>query len=58
MMVDISHIDNVKVEDVVTLFGCDGGKSIPVEEIAALSDSFNYEYVCSISERVKRIYNK
>lgn len=58
MMVDISHIDNVKVEDIVTLFGCDGDKSVPVEEIAALSDSFNYEYVCSISERVKRIYNK
>lgn len=58
MMVDISHIDNVNVEDVVTLFGHDGDAFIPVEEVAALSDSFNYEYVCSVSERVKRIYEK
>lgn len=56
MMVDISHIDNVKVEDVVTLFGKDGAAAVSVEEVAGYSDSFNYEYICSISERVKRLY--
>ncbi len=56
MMVDISDIDGVKIEDVVTLFGKDGDREIPVEEIADMAYSFNYEYVCSISERVKRIY--
>lgn len=56
MMVDVSEIEDVKVEDVATLFGRDGDLFIPVEEIADMSYSFNYEYVCSVSERVKRIY--
>ena len=56
LMVDVSHIPDVKVEDEVTLFGRDGENIIPVEEIAELSGSFNYEYICSVSERVKRIY--
>jgi alanine racemase len=56
MMVDVTHIDGVQVEDVATLFGRDGDKIIPVEEIADMAYSFNYEYVCSIAERVKRIY--
>ncbi|MDE6209392.1 MAG: alanine racemase [Lachnospiraceae bacterium] len=56
MMVDVSDIETVKVEDVATLFGRDGSLFIPVEEIADMSYSFNYEYICSISERVKRIY--
>lgn len=58
MMVDVSNIDNVKVEDTATLFGRDADKVILVEEIADMAYSFNYEYVCSISERVKRIYKE
>ena len=56
IMVDVSHIDDVRVEDVVTLFGRDGDNCIPVEEPAELSASFNYEFVCSLSRRVTRIY--
>ena len=56
IMVDVSHIDNVRVEDVVTLFGRDGDAFIPVEEPADMSASFNYEFVCSLSRRVTRVY--
>ena len=56
IMVDVSHIDNVQVEDVVTLFGRDGENFIPVEEPADASASFNYEFVCSLSRRVTRVY--
>lgn len=56
MMVDVTNIKDVKIEDIATLFGRDGDKFISVEEIANMACSFNYEYVCSISERVKRIY--
>ena len=56
IMVDVSHIDNVRIEDVVTLFGRDGENFIPVEEPADLSASFNYEFVCSLSRRVTRVY--
>ena len=56
IMVDISHIDNVQIEDVVTLFGRDEDNLIPVEEPADMSASFNYEFVCSLSRRVTRVY--
>jgi alanine racemase len=57
MMVDITDIKGVKIEDEAILFGRDGDNFIPVEEVADLSGSFNYEFVCSVSERVKRIYS-
>ena len=56
MMVDVTHIPNVKVGDTVVLIGTDGKKSISMEEIAAAADSFNYEFVCGIGRRVPRYY--
>ena len=56
MMVDITAIDGVEIEDIVTLIGCDGEESISVEEMADLAGSFNYEFVCDLSPRVKRVY--
>ena len=56
IMIDVTHIDNVRVEDTVTLFGQDGGQRIPVEEPADLACSFNYEFVCGLSPRVTRVY--
>lgn len=55
-MVDVTHIEGVSEGDVVTLIGRDGENTISVEEVAALSHSFNYEYVCGISARVPRKY--
>ena len=57
IMVDISHIEGVQPEDVVTLFGRDGDAFIPVEEPADMAASFNYEFVCSLSRRVTRVYH-
>lgn len=56
MMVDVTDIADVKVEDVATLVGRDGENSIPIEEIADASDRFNYEMLCDISPRVTRRY--
>ncbi|MCM1246068.1 MAG: alanine racemase [Roseburia sp.] len=55
-MVDVTHIDPVLEGDEVTLIGRDGENAISVEEVARLSHSFNYEYVCGISKRVPRKY--
>ena len=55
-MVDVTHIDGVKLEDTVTLFGRDGDSEIPVEQPAEQAASFNYEFVCGLSPRVTRIY--
>ena len=56
MMVDITHIENVQIEDEVTLVGTDGENKITVEELADNAGSFNYEFVCGIGKRVTRIY--
>jgi alanine racemase len=56
MMVDVTHIDNVEIEDEVTLVGKDGDNIICVEELANMAGSFNYEFVCGIGKRVKRVY--
>ena len=51
MCVDITDIKNVKIGDEVILFG----KELPVEEIAELCSTINYEIVCGVSPRVPRI---
>lgn len=58
MMVDVTHIDNVKIEDEVTLVGKDGDNFIYVEELANMAGSFNYEFVCGIGKRVQRVYKE
>ena len=56
MMVDVSHIPGVSVNDKVVLVGRYGDEVITMEQIAAAADSFNYEMVSGISRRVPRIY--
>ncbi len=55
-MVDVTGIENVQVEDEVTLIGRDGEEQITVEEAAALAGTFNYEFVCDIGKRIPRLY--
>ena len=56
MMVDVSAIPDVEVEDTVTLIGRDGEEQITVEEVADPAGRFNYEMLCTITGRVPRIY--
>ena len=56
MMVDVTDIDDVAINDKVVLVGTDGNETITMEQIAAAADSFNYEFVCGISRRVPRFY--
>lgn len=55
-MVDVTHIPNVQMGDVVTLMGTDDEESISVEELGAQSYSFNYEFVCDVGKRIPRVY--
>lgn len=55
-MIDVSHIADVKVGDEVVLVGKQGTEYISVEELAGMSESFNYEFVCNINRRVPRIF--
>ena len=58
MMVDVTDIPGVKLEDPVVLVGRDGDEVITVEDMAAAADTFNYELVCGLSRRVPRIYTR
>jgi len=55
-MVDVSHLDDVKIGDEVVLIGKQGNNVITAEEIAKLVGTINYEVTCRISERVPRKY--
>ncbi len=50
-VVDVSHIEGVSTDTEVILFG----KELPVEEIAYICGTINYEIICGISPRVPRI---
>lgn len=49
--IDVTNIPDVKRGDEVLLFGGD----LPVEELAEIIGTINYELVCAVSSRVKRI---
>lgn len=55
-MIDVSGIPDAAVGDEVVLFGRQGENVLPVEEVAAMSASFNYEAVCDVNRRVPRIF--
>lgn len=55
-MVDVTDIENVNESDVVTLIGKQGDCFISADEVAALSQTINYEIICGIGKRVPRIY--
>lgn len=54
MSVDVTDIEDVKQGDEVILFG----KELPVEELADMCGTINYEIICGISPRVPRIIIK
>lgn len=57
-MVDLSGVEAPEMGDEVVLIGNQGGEAISAEEVAALRNTINYEVLCNISRRVKRIYTK
>ncbi|HHW45371.1 MAG TPA: alanine racemase [Clostridiales bacterium] len=56
MVVDVTGIEGVAPGTQAVLFGKMGDKDLPVEEIARLCNTINYEIVCNISRRVPRVY--
>ena len=55
-MIDVSHISDVEEGDEVVLVGNQGRNRISVEELAGMSASFNYEFVCGVNRRVPRVF--
>jgi len=55
-MVDITALPDAELGDEVVLFGAQGDAYLGVEELAARGDTINYEILCKISPRVRRIF--
>lgn len=58
LMLDVTGIPDIQEGDTVTVFGHDGDSFLPVDELAELNQTINYELVCLISKRVPRIFYK
>ena len=57
-MIDASGVNNINVGDEVTLFGGGENTGIPVEVVAGLMGTINYEMTCIVGKRIPRIYIK
>ena len=55
-MIDVSDIPEASVNSEVTVYGLNGETS--VDHIADANRTINYEIVCSIGERVPRVYKR
>ena len=55
-MIDVTDIPDVKMGDEVVVFGKQGDAVLPVEELAGILNTINYEIPCVITKRVPRIY--
>jgi alanine racemase len=55
-MVDLTDVPGAVVGDEVVLFGAQGDATLPLEEVAAGSETISYEVMCTIGKRVTRIY--
>lgn len=55
-MLDVTAIPTAREGMPVTVFGCEGDARLPVEEVAALCGTINYETVCLVGKRVPRIF--
>ncbi|HIE04712.1 MAG TPA: alanine racemase [Candidatus Latescibacteria bacterium] len=56
LMLDVTHIEGVRVGDEVVLIGGQGDERITAEELASLAGTINYEIVTSLNGRIPRIY--
>lgn len=57
-MVDVTDIPEVKAGDIATVAGTDGDAVLTMDDLAALSDTINYEKVCLVGKRVTRLYKR
>jgi alanine racemase len=56
LMLDVTEIPEAMEGTTVTLFGREHGTFLPVEALASLANTINYEIVCGIGKRVPRVY--
>ena len=56
-LIDVGHISGVQIGDEVVLIGSQGEEQISVEEVSRWANRIPYELLCSITQRVPRLYH-
>ncbi len=56
LVADVTDIPDVNIGDRVLLVGEENGVSVTFDDIAKICDTINYECMCNISARVRRIF--
>jgi alanine racemase len=57
-MIDVTGIDGVDRETVISIFGDEKAGHIPMAEVADLMGTIHYETTCLIGKRIPRVYVK
>ncbi|EEL50943.1 alanine racemase [Bacillus mycoides] len=58
LMLDVTNAMPVQVGDEVVFYGKQGEEEIPVEEIADMLGTINYEVTCMLDRRIPRVYKE
>lgn len=58
IMLDVTGIPDVKMGDEVVVFGHQKDQILPIEELAEILGTINYELTCVITKRVPRVFLK
>ncbi len=56
LMIDVSEIPGVRLNDEVVLYGKQGEERVKIEEAADQIGTINYELLCALDKRVPRYY--
>ena len=56
IMIDVSHLSKVKLGTPVVILGAQKKEFISADELAEYADTINYEIVCSLGNRLPRVY--
>jgi alanine racemase len=55
-MVDVTEVEGVKIGDVATVYGTDGGDVLPANQVARGIGTVTSDLLCAVTKRVPRIY--
>lgn len=58
LMLDVTDIKDVTVDDVVTIYGQDGDEFYGVQDAADAIGTISYELICLVNKRVPRVFIK
>ncbi len=56
VIVDVSKVKNVQLGDEVVVMGAQGKEEISADDLAELADTINYEVICSLGNRLGKVY--